>query len=136
MLLGATSFDDLCSKLLFYKQRLHYKKERTPSLHQSFVATSGNVSASRPPCQRNNHSKGGRGRGRGRDRGNNGGPPPSRPSVPQQLPSRSLPTGTALCDAIGSSFGTTCPHTSVSHQLSVGTTQSEGILGSHPNIVY
>ena len=42
MLPGSTSFDDLRSKLLLFEQRLKYKTERSPYIHQAFVATTGN----------------------------------------------------------------------------------------------
>ena len=43
MLPGATSFDDLLSKLLFYEQCLNFKKYRPSSVHQLFVTTTGAI---------------------------------------------------------------------------------------------
>jgi len=43
MLPGATSFDDLHSKLLFYEQCLSLKKDRPTYVHQAFVATTGTI---------------------------------------------------------------------------------------------
>jgi len=41
MLPGLTTFDELHSKLLFYEQRLHYKKDCNSAIHQAVVATTG-----------------------------------------------------------------------------------------------
>ena len=69
MLTGATSFDDLRSELLFYEQCLNYKKRHTMFVHQAFVAPTSELPIQRGAKatnsykgNRNNHSKGGRGR--------------------------------------------------------------------------
>jgi len=48
----------------------------------------------------------------------------------------SVPLVIAICSSVGSLSRTSCVFVPVTNHSSVGTNQSEGILGSHPNIVY
>lgn len=43
MLLGAHSFDDLSSKLIFFEQRMKFNKERDVPSHQALATTIGSV---------------------------------------------------------------------------------------------
>jgi len=78
MLPGLTTFDKLCSKLLFYEQHLHYKENRYSAIHEAFVASTREsqghrhtkgASNSKGNC--NNQNKGGPGRNNNNKNKNN-----------------------------------------------------------------
>jgi len=46
-----------------------------------------------------------------------------------------MPTGTALCDSVVSSFSTHFALSSITNSWTADNNSSEGILGSHPNAV-
>jgi len=77
---------------------------------------------------RNNRNKGGRGRNN-----RNNKVASTSITMPQSTTSQSVPTGAVLCDLVVSSYGTIC---TPPVPLYCRTNQSEGILGSHPNVVY
>ena len=143
MLPGHKTFDDLRSQLLFLEQWLKTKTDRHLSVHQAFVATTGNsqgasgtkgTSNNKGNC--NNRSKGGRGRNNRNDNNTNTNKAASTsPSMPKSSAFWSMPIGTVACDSAISSFDTVCSSTLVPNRDTTGMNQLEGILGSHPNII-
>ena len=141
MLPGSCIFDDLCSKLIFYEQRLKFQSSRETTVYQALISTVSSGSNTQGGSSRNQtttikvkinqhnwNNKGCHNRGGNRNNTNN--------SRQNDSNSRNMPTGTIFGKSDFSSLSTYCASTFDTNSFSAGTNKSKGILESHPNTIY
>jgi len=144
MLPSSHNFNDLRSKLIFYEQRLMFQSNRDAPVHQALVNTiSYDNSNSRggyrhQKCNSNCTKNGGRRNWNNQGHNNKGGAKNSlnnNNSQQHNSSSWSMTTGIAYGISNVLLSSTFCASTMDTHSLSAGTNQSDGILGSHPNVI-